>query len=458
MATPATLSTLATFRNKPVDTRIHAVTRETIGVLTIALCAPEKHVSLPMFLKTQNGNINRYMLFKALIINTETNRANRLLTSAWFIMSANPKMSIGKDGKVYIDNQNQGYFYTHEKYIRANKSLWNMANVKVTPINMGLVPKANFCSTKEKWDNLFDTRNEPEHRFLMLNEYNSSNEETNKKFQAFMENGFAITEKSLAALANAKGVEPNVVFYIEDNTLQPFNGLYYGNANADKLFEANASGITGPATNNSFTGIIKIDTSVNTLTTGNDINLQLGIRQVGENRQAKYGFDRLGTTYDKLNNAVHARLTSIDVMPITYLENAAKDGKVNSRALNLEEAVTTQTPYMEFVDCQLKVHSNAGDANSLAISLEYVLTPKSSYYGIRDTSKLSSVAIANELDDIDDILNMDISLSDEEIDALVNSEATLKTSEDKVNKKREQKEPEADEDLVNSVLDDDLPF
>ncbi len=57
MATPATLSTLATFRNKPVDTRIHAVTRETIGVLTIALCAPEKHVSLPMFLKTQNGNI-----------------------------------------------------------------------------------------------------------------------------------------------------------------------------------------------------------------------------------------------------------------------------------------------------------------------------------------------------------------------------------------------------------------
>lgn len=467
---------MAKLTYNPADPLIHPINRPTKATISVALLSAKEHVSVPVFLQSGN-NIHRYMLMKAMVINPDTNKAQRHLQHIWLLMNAETKPTVGQNGVFYVGNQNIGMLQDFEASMVGENGEMKTPKYNFAIVSGSMIP---FSATPNK---LFGNEWFTKIREPFCDKQNKAliGEETDgvfqrlmpgtEPYQKFMEKGCADTDRMFRAMLARGQVEKNMVFYVDDNGFNPVAAPYYNSGGAHSLYNAEKTGVRYPVFVNSASGVIAIDASINTTSTGNQsIVLQHGLRVLQENRaNAKYSFDRVGTTYDRRKQAVPARLSAIDPVTISYLngnratvedDEEASDVIINgrsSRAQRLEEIVQKETRYINFSDCRMRIHSAADSEHSMKIALEYAMVPSSSYSTLNDSSRMNQVAVVNDLD-FSSLFNEGAAISDEKVEELMAAMNEPVKSHQEPTKPQDEKEKEPAFPGNGGEFGDELPF
>ncbi len=466
---------MARLTYSPADPLIHPINRPTKATIAVALYGASEHVSVPIFMQSGN-NVHRYMLIKVQMVNEATNKIQRHLQPMWLLMNAETKPSVGKNDTFYVGNQNIGMLQDFEgSMVDENGEMktpkYNFAIVTGNMIPFNAAPnklfgkewftkiRPNFCNAQN--EKLIGIEKDGIMQRLMPN---------TPEYDAFMQAGCVVTEKMFRGMLTSGMIEKNHVFYVDDDRFSPITAPYYNAASASALYDAAKTGVRHPVFVNSASGVICIDTSINHTTTGNNKTvLDHGLRTLFPGQSnAKYMFDRVGTTYDRRKQVVPARLSAIDPLTISYLNGSkatseddeeATDVTINgrsSRAARLEDIVQKETRFIHFSDCNLRIHSAADSDVSMKIAIEYVMTPASTYSTLNDASRMNQVAVVSEVD-FNSLFTDDTGVSDEKV-------AQLLAEMDKAETKKKAPEPEKEKkpaDTVTSTGDEfgsDLPF
>lgn len=444
------MSELAILRDHFADPILHAQARPVVGTQQFLLPSKDHTICVPVFLKRNNGKIQRFLMMRAFIANTLTNQAQRMLQDVWLLIPGNPRISYGTNGETYYGDQSEGMVVAHLRAMLDGKgSAFNSLTAMVTIRNMPIVPNRayGFENGVSKWATEALPALAKQHAALcggkqrdretgIITEIKPFLPNT-EDFDSFMRKGLEDTEKFFRSLIQDKQFEPNIVFEVLPNTVQLGNVPFYRSELGEALLANPHSGVRRFSTVSSWNGAIKIS-QANKSITGNGQELIHGIRETG----GKYSFDRIGTIYDRRLNQVDCRISMIDPVTIRYLEGdqrqdaAGEDEGIEtnvpvnnrrSRAKTLED-VAKELGYIQFLNAELKVHPNGNSADSMAITAEINLVDHSTYSGIRDTSKLGGVAqAANETDMVNALMG-DFIIDD--VEAILSATTSIKVVEE----------------------------
>ena len=469
---------LAVLRDTPADPILHNQARPCSGIQQFILPNADKTMCIPLYLKRNNGRIQRFLLFKAMLPNTVTNQAQRILQDVWLLIPGNPRISVGANNETYFGDQSQGMINFHLQHmIEGAGPVFNMLTAMVTPRNMhvtpnkkyGIGPDGNSNWREKAWPIL-----KTDHIMLcggkMLNKEKTAEvdviplENGSEMFEAFMQNGFATTETFMRLLVQHKLAEPNTVFEVMPGTIEMGITPYYGSRSGEMMMQRPNSGIRRFHLTSNWSGVAKVDIHTVQSHTGNERMLTHGVREVN----GRYAFDRIVQVYDRRNGIVDARLSLIDPVTIRYLEGSQtkdqageEDGietniptnNRKSRAKTLEE-VAQERSCINFSNVEMRVHPNGKDSDSNQIVIEFVMVDHSTYTVARDTSKLGNVANVDESGMEADLLVGTVS-EFIDFDAILNGTNSIKRVE-------AQEKPAPDITTVNNGISDDinedLPF
>ena len=464
---------LAVLRDQPADPIAHAQARPTIGMQQFMLHNLDATMAFPVFLEQNNGRIQRFLMMKAMIANVLTNQAQRALQDVWLLIPGNPRISKNANtGEVYYGDQSEGMIFAHLRNLVQGKPLFNSMTAMVTMRSFHCVPNRKYGAEQ----GYFLKNNMPElgkqHITLCGGKRKINDAEVlvepmmpnTEEFSTFLREGLEQTKKFFGSLmASGKG-EPNIIFQVLPGTIQMGNVPFYRSALGDALMANANNGIRRFSTVSNWNGAVKINTTANKSITGNGQELIHGIRETG----GKYSFDRIGSIYDRRLNILEARVSMIDPVTIRYLEGAQQHDQegeeegVNtnipvtnrrSRAKVLEE-VAKEVGFIQYLNAELKVYPNGKNADSMAISVEVALNEHSTYTGIKDTSKLGSLAQSVSEDEMVEAVLADY--DPDQIEAILAGTVSLTKVEDAPAAPAPAVPTHAGD--ISTELSDDLPF